>query len=120
MPSGSKLGVMGIDITPGPTAKCWVFSDRSRDKKVCALGKGTPRLWHRQKEGQAERSMHPRCGIDKSCLNASHRVTGGHLSHSIIFLNRNTQNDSFSADLKEIMTQLLDVLVLLSKDCKGS
>ena len=118
VPRGSKLGIMGIDITPGPTAKCWV--DRGPGKKVCALGKGKPRLRYRQKEGQAERSMHPRCGIDKSFLNASHRVTGGHLSHSIVFLYRNKQNNSFSADLKEIMTQLLDVLVPLSKDYKVS
>ena len=111
MPSGSKLGVMGIDIAPGHSAKCWVCNDLGHDKAIARVLKGAPRLWYRHKIGQAEKSTHDGCLANCSFIKVSqHTIQKDHIKHSVSFLSRNVHNDSFGLDLKEVMQRLLDKL----------
>ena len=47
-------------------------------------------------------------------------MTSDHPKHSIAFLNRHKENHSFAADLREVMTQLLEKLVPLKEEYKDS
>jgi hypothetical protein len=117
MPSGSKVGIMAIDLAPGHTAKCWLCVRRGHEKKACTVRKGSIRLWYRFKEGQAEKSMHLSCVTDgsfKGTLEAD--VSDLHLRHSMFFLRRHMHSDSFTDDLKEAMVSALAAVTLLASE----
>ncbi len=108
MPSGSKLGIMGIDIAPGHSAKCWVCVSKALDNKVCKVSKDSIRLWYRHKPGQAEKSMHLQRVTDAfKHATCKSDATDLHIDHSMKFLHRHKHNDSFSDDLKEAMETAL-------------
>ena len=110
MPSGSRLGVMGIDLAPSAQAKCWVYNSKGLDKKVAAVKKGSMRLWFRVKDGQAEKSMHPQCLENLSFLKCSEGALPKQISHSLLFLNKHRDNTSFSEELRHVMQSALDAL----------
>ena len=114
MPSGSRLGIMGIDIAPGASATCWLCVSKFLDKKACTVRKGSVRLWYRFKPGQAEKSMHLSCATDGSFNRTSNGVNELHISHSILFLRRHKQSDSFTDDLKEAMENVLAAVTPLA------
>lgn len=118
MPSGSRLGIMGIDQAPGHSAKCWVCNDKALPKDLTKVRKGETRFWYRLKEGQAERSMHTKCVLEKTWLRSSARITPQHIDHSNAFLTR--YQAAFSDELKEPMLQALDVVrTLVGLDVDG-
>ena len=108
MPSGSKLGVMGIDFAPGHSAKCWVCNETGKDVNIAKIVKGSPRLWYRHKDGQAEKITHEGCLTNCSFLKAATHINKEHIKHSVSFLTRNRHNDAFHNDLKEVMQRVLD------------
>ena len=115
MPSGSKLGVMGIDKAPGHAAKCWVCVAKGEtDKKINTVKKNEIRMWYRLKPGQAEKSMHVRCLADacnhKCCKDSASSVQ---IQHSIFFLKKHKDNTSFGDDLREVMETALVTLQAL-------
>jgi hypothetical protein len=110
MPSGNKLGVMGIDLASGWQAKCWACNSMGRDKKTAQVKKGSVRLWFRLKDGQAEKSMHVQCLENWSFLKCSEAVSPKHISHSLSFLYSHRHNTSFSEELRHAMQHALDEL----------
>ena len=117
MPSGSKLGVMGIDKAPGHTAKCWVCVAKGEtEKKIITVKKNEIRLWYRIKSGQAEKSMHVRCLIDAcnhKCCKEDARSVHIHIQHSVCFQKKHKDNISFGDDLREVMETALVTLQAL-------
>ena len=110
MPSGERLGIMGIDIAPGSSAKCWLCVSKFLDNKACSVRKGSVRLWYRLKPGQAEKSLHVSCVTDGS---VSGTLRDLQLKHSMMFLRRHKHSDSFTDDLKEAMENVLAAMTAL-------
>ena len=111
IPSGMRLGIVALDITPSSRAKCWVCAS-----KDCGgaenIPQGQARFWYRLKSANLEKSTHAKCILDQSFTTTgiARSCSEVHIRHSLQFLRSELEKDTVSDELKSILLSAITTL----------